>query len=222
MKRLNMTTALTIALLAISVAALSEPVVYNDEAAFRTAAGTVSTYGFEVHGLVEGTDYSGSSPILATDLNGHFDLAFTGLNWFEIVDDAADPGVADGTHTVFTHSVYPGDNYTLTFSNFAGADESVRAFGITITDFASSITDPATITYDTGAFTGTLLYVPGGQPDYTQNFVGIVADASEAFTSITLTMDDTLSGMQYFDEAIYHLLSVAVESESWSAVKALY
>ncbi|MBN2170606.1 MAG: hypothetical protein JW819_04695 [Candidatus Krumholzibacteriota bacterium] len=222
MKRCCCTTALVVAILAISAAALSAPVVYNDEAAFRTAAGTVTTYGFETHGLVEGTDYSGSSPILAGDLSGHFDLAFTGLNLFEIIEDAGGPGVADGTRTVFTHSIYPGTSYTLTFSNFAGAGESVRMFGITIIDFASNITDPATITYDTGTSSGTLLYVPGGQPDYTQNFVGIIADASEAFTSITLTMDDTLSGFQYFDEAIYRLLSVAVESSNWSAIKALY
>ena len=71
--------------------------------------------------------------------------------------------------------------------------------------------DPATITYDIGDYTGILLTVPGGQADYTQNFVGLIVDNSEAFTSITLTMDDTLSGFQYFDESIYTLLSVAAE-----------
>jgi len=222
MKRWYCTTAMAVAVLAISTAALAVPVVYNDEAAFRAAAGTVTTYGFEVHGLVVGTDYSGSSPILASNLSGHFDLAFTGLNWFEIVDNATDPGVADGTHTVFTHSIYPGTDYTLTFSNFAGAGEAVRAFGVTVTDFASGITDPATITYAAGDHSGTLLYVPGGQPDYTQNFVGIIGTSTESFTSITLTLDDTLSGMQYFDEVIYKLVSVSVETESWSAIKALY
>lgn len=222
MKHWYRATAMVLAILAVGTAALAVPVVYNDEAAFRAAAGTVTTYGFETHGLVEDTDYSGSSPILASDLDGHFDLAFTGLNLFEIFENASDPGVADGTHTVFTHSIYPGTDYTLTFSNFAGAGEAARAFGITITDFASGITEPATITYDTGDFSGTLLYVPGGQPDYTQNFVGIIADAAESFMSITLTMDDTLSGFQYFDEAIYKLVSVSAESESWSAIKALY
>jgi len=98
----------------------------------------------------------------------------------------------------------------------------VTAFAITITDFASNITDPATITYDTGDLSGTLLSVPGGQPEYTQNFLGLIVDEAEAFTSITLTMDDTLSGFQYFDESIYTLLSVAVESGTWSSIKTLY
>jgi len=117
MKRWFYSAVVVVAVLSFGTAALSVPVVYDDEVLFRADAGSATTYGFEVHGLIEDTDYSGSSPILASDLDNHFDLAFTGLNLFEIFDNAASPGIADGTHAIFTHSIYPGDNYTLTFSN---------------------------------------------------------------------------------------------------------
>ena len=60
-----------------------------------------------------------------------------------------------------------------------------------------------TIAYDTGGLTGTLFSIIGPQPDYTQNFVGLTVDGADAFTSITLTLNDINSGFQYFDEVIY-------------------
>lgn len=60
-----------------------------------------------------------------------------------------------------------------------------------------------TISYDTGSLAGVLLSVVGGQPDFTQNFVGLLVDPAEAFTSITIVLNDNLSGFQDFDEVIF-------------------
>lgn len=188
-----------IALLA-ATGATAAPTVYNDEAAFRAAVGSVTAYGFEVHGLAEGVELA--SPLSAGDLDNSFDLAFTGLNSFQIDNSAGSPGLADGTRCIFSHSVV-GANYTLTFSNFYGSGANIAAFGLTVTDFASNITDPASITYSAGNLSGTLLTVDAGQPDYTQNFVGLTVSPAEAFDAITLTFDDNLSGFQYFDEVLY-------------------
>lgn len=191
---------LIITLVTISMTA-NAATIYNDEAVFRAAAGPTTTYGFETHGVTEGTYLP--SPLSASQLDNNFDLAYTNLNAFEIIDNGAAPGVADGTHYLFTHSVYPASNYTLTFSNFGGSNAGITAFGLTITDFASNITDTVTIAYDTGSLSGTLLTITGPQPDYTQNFVGLTVDSADTFTSITLTLNDNLSGFQDFDEVIY-------------------
>jgi hypothetical protein len=197
----NFSTTFFVALLfSSSVSAL--PVVYNDEASFRASAGIATTYGFEDHGVVEGAELAFSSPLTASLLDNHFDLAYSNFNAFSIIDDVADPGVVDGTHFLFTHSTVAA-NYTLTFSNFSNTGDGVTAFGLTITDFASNIVDPVSITYDTGIHSGTLLSVLAGQPDYTQNFIGLIVDETEAFSSITLTMNDNFSGFQSFDEIIY-------------------
>ncbi|MFC1572052.1 hypothetical protein ACFL6M_00475 [Candidatus Eisenbacteria bacterium] len=223
MRCLSCAIAMIIGLLVFSSPAFAAATVYDDETAFRNDAGPTTTYGFEVHGLIEGIDVSGFAPFAAADLDNSFDLALTNFNWFEIVDDVSSVGTTEGTHCVFTHTVYPADNYTLTFSNFGASAGSVAAFGFTITDFASNITDPATITYDTGLLTGTLLSVPGGQLEYTQNFVGVIVDAGEAFTSITITLDDNLSGMQWFDEVIFTDVSVTLaHSETWGSIKSLF
>ncbi|MBN1930166.1 MAG: PEP-CTERM sorting domain-containing protein [Desulfobacterales bacterium] len=192
-----------------SVTATAIPVTYNDEVSFRTAAAPTTTYGFEIYGFAEsGTPPHTAdltSPLSASDLDNNFNLAYTNLNAFSIWDDATSPGVTEGTHDLFTHSTYPAENYTLTFSNFGGVNGSITGFGLTITDFASNLgpNDITTITYDTGINSGTLLTVVGLQPDYTQNFVGLTVDSAEAFTNITLTFNDNLSGMQWFDEVIY-------------------
>lgn len=190
----------------LSTSTSAATVVYNDKAAFQAAAGATTTYGFETHGVVEGDDLL--SPVPASQLDNNFDLAHTNLNAISIEDNAAAPGVVDGTHYLFTHSVAPpfASDYTLTFSNFSGSNNEITAFGLTITDFASFLTEedgPVTITYDTGTMTGTLLSILGGQPPFTQNFVGLTVDSVDAFTSITLTMNDNLSGFQDFDEVIY-------------------
>lgn len=189
--------------MALSGVVAAAPVIYGDEATFRAAAGSTATYGFETHSVTEGTDLA--SPVLASDLDNSFQLAYTNLNAFQIIDNGADPGVADGTHFLFTHSQAGAPNYTLTFSNFGGANSSIAAFGLTVTDFASNIaaTDTVTITYDTGNLSGTLLSVTGPQPDFTQNFIGLIVDAPDAFTSITLTLNDVQSGFQDFDEVIF-------------------
>lgn len=181
--------------------AQSAAIVFNDEAAFRAAAGTVRTYSFETHSVAESANLA--SPVLAAQLDNSFAVGYTGLNLFEIVDDAADPGAVDGTHFLFTHSQATSPTYTLTFSNFGGLNAAVRAFGLTIVDFASNIQSPTEITYDTGVLSGTLLSVPGGQPDFTQNFVGLIVDPSEAFNSIALVLNDVNSGFQSFDEVIF-------------------
>jgi PEP-CTERM motif len=182
--------------------------VFNDEAAFRAAAGPITTYGFETHTLAHSTDLA--SPLLAGQLDNSFGLAYSGLNAFQIVDDAADPNVVDGTHFLFTHSSAAVPNYTLTFSNFGGINAAVTAFGLTVVDFASNIQDPVTITFDTGALAGTLLSVVGGQPDYTQNFVGLTVDPGEAFASITLTLNDIGSGFQSFDKVLFSEQQAAI------------
>jgi hypothetical protein len=187
-----------------STLAAAAPTVYNNEAAFRAAAGATTTYGFESHGVAENVDLL--SPLAAAQLENHFDLAYTNLNAFQIVDSAAAPGVSDGTHYLFTHSVGAAANYTLTFSSFAGSSAGITAFGLTITDFASNLTandPPVSIAYSAGGLAGTLLTVGTGQPDFTQNFVGLIVDGADAFASITLTLNDNLSGFQDFDEVIY-------------------
>jgi hypothetical protein len=181
--------------------AQSAAIVFNDEAAFRAAAGAVTTYSFETHGVVESTHLA--SPVSAVQLDNSFNIGYTGLNLFEIVDAAADPGAVDGTHFLFTHSQATSPTYSLTFSNFGSVNALVTAFGLTVVDFASNIQNPTEITYDTGALSGTLLSVPGGQPDFTQNFVGLIVDPSEAFNSITLVLNDVNSGFQSFDEVIF-------------------
>lgn len=188
--------------------ARSAATVFLDEAAFRAAAGPVTTYGFEIHTLAESTNLA--SPLLAGQLDNSFGLAYTGLNLFEIVDDAADPNVVDGTHFLFTHSSVAAPNYTLTFSNFGGINAAVTAFGLTVVDFASNIQDPVTITFDTGALTGTLLSVVGGQDDYTQNFIGLTVSPGEAFGSITLTLNDITSGFQSFDRVLFSAQQAAI------------
>ena len=69
-------------------------------------------------------------------------------------------------------------------------------------DFASNlgVNDVSTILYSAGGSSGTLLTVVGGQPDYTQNFVGLIVDPAEGFVSITLTLNDVGSGFQSFDD----------------------
>lgn len=181
--------------------AQAAPTVFNDEAAFRAAAGPVTTYGFESHTLAESTDLA--SPLLAGQLDNSFGLAYSGLNAFQIVDDAADPNVVDGTHFLFTHSSAAAPNYTLTFSNFGGIDAAVTAFGLTVVDFASNVQEAASITFDIGALSGTLLSVVGGQPDYTLNFIGLTVNPEEAFSSITLTLNDMSSGFQSFDRVLF-------------------
>lgn len=196
--------AAIIAIATIGTPAAAAPITYNDKAIFLGAAGSTKTYGFETHGLAEGVELA--SPLPAGSLDNNFDLAVTNLNSFKIVNNAADPGVVDGTRSLFTHSVLPAANYTLTFANFGGANAGITAFGLTITDFASGLTanDPAaSITYQAGGLSGTLLSVLMGQADYTQNFIGLTVDPVDAFSSITLTFNDNLSGMQWFDEVIY-------------------
>ena len=68
-------------------------------------------------------------------------------------------------------------------------------------DFASNLSTAASITWDTGTRSGTLLKVPNGQASYTKNFVGVVCE--DAFTSINLTFDDNASGSQSFDSVHY-------------------
>jgi hypothetical protein len=203
-------TAAVVCGLAISSQVAAVPITYTDKTTFLTAAGSTTTYGFETHGVTEGVDLP--SPLSASQLDNNFDLAYTNLNAFSIVDDAAGPGVVDGTHYLFTHSVGLASEYSLTFSNFGASNNSVTAFGFTITDFASNIdpNDTVTITYNIGDLTGTLLTVTGPQPDYTQNFVGLTVDSGEAFNLITLTMNDTLSGFQDFDEIIYTPIPAAL------------
>ena len=187
-----------------SLNAFSIPITYNNEALFRIDVGSSTTYGFETHGVTEDTNLA--SPVTANQLDNNFGISYTNLNLFEIVDDGTDPGVEDGTHFLFTHSTGGLDNYTINFSNFFGKNYGITAFGFTITDFASNLTandDPVYITYDTGNFSGTLLTVTDGQPDYTQNFLGLIVDNDEAFKSITLTLNDNLSGFQSFDEVIF-------------------
>lgn len=210
MKRLVYVIALMVCGVVLAAPVVAAAVTYSDEALFRAAAGSTGTYGFETHSLIEEHDYylDESPPVTsftAAQLDNSFDLAYTNLNSFKLWDDAGSPGVADGAHFVSTHSVAPpsATDYTLTFSNFGGSSASITVFGLTVTDFASNITDTVTITYDAGGLTGTLLSVTGGQPDYTQNFVGLTVDGADAFDSITLTFNDNTSGMQYFDEVIY-------------------
>lgn len=202
--------------IALNAPSAAAPIIYNDEAAFRAAAGPTTTYGFETHGVVEGAELAFDSPISAAQLDNNFDLAHTNFNGLKIIDDGAAPGVAGGTHYLFTHSVGNASDYTLSFANFGGSYASTIAFGITITDFASNIidNDPVTITYDTGGLAGTLLTVIGGQPDYTQNFVGLIVDAFDAFTSITITLNDNSSGFQDFDEVIYSRVAQVPEPAS--------
>jgi hypothetical protein len=95
------------------------------------------------------------------------------------------------------------DDYSLTFSNFGGADRRITDFGLSVCDFANGLSEPARITYNTGTESGTLLPVPSGQPPYTSNFVGVVVCPEAAFDTITLTFDDNASGMQWLDEVIY-------------------
>ncbi len=204
MKRFFCAIATIIGGITLSIPIAAAPITYNDEATFRAAAGLTTTYGFETHGVTEGIDLA--SPLLANQLDNNFDLAYANLNAFQIVDNGSAQGVADGTHYLFTHSFGTTSNYTLNFSNFGDSNTSITAFGLTITDFASNLTvndPPVTITYDTGGLTGTLLTVSGGQPDFTQNFVGLTVDNIDAFTSLTLTLNDNLSGFQDFDEVIY-------------------
>jgi len=208
MKRFLCVIAVIVGGVALSAPVAAAPIIFNDEAAFRVAAARapapVTTYGFETHGLVEGAELAFSSPLAASQLDNRFGLAYTNLNGVSI-DNTGPPGAADGTRSLFTNSV-DAPNYTLTFSNFGGSNASITAFGLTITDFASSLTvndPPATITFDTGGLAGTLLTVAGGQPGFTQNFVGLTVDGVDAFPSITLTLNDNLSGMQWFDEVIY-------------------
>jgi hypothetical protein len=208
MKRFVYSIALLVGGVALTAPAVAVATVYNDESLFRAAAGPTRTYGFETHSLTDGHDYYLDDPpvtsFTATQLDNSFDLAYGHLNSFSLVDNSTSPGVADGTHCVFTHSMAPPSftDYTLTFSNFGGSSASITAFGLTVTDFASNIEETVTITYDAGGLTGTLLTVTGGQPDYTQNFVGLTVDSAEAFDSITLTFNDNSSGMQWFDEVI--------------------
>jgi len=188
----------------IATPADAAPITYDDKAIFLAAAGSSTTYGFETHGLAEGVELT--SPLAASSLDNNFDLAATNLNAFQIIENASSPGIVDGTHVLFTHSVYPAPNYTLTFSNFGGANADITAFGLTVTDFASNLTAndrPVSIAYQAGAQSGTLLTVLAGQPEYTQNFIGLTVDPTDAFTSITLTFNDNLSGYQWFDEVIY-------------------
>ena len=204
MKHFILAILVIVGCLTLVTQAIAAPLIFNDEASFLAAAGPTTTYGFETHGVTEGIDLT--SPLAANQLDSNFDLAYTNLNAFEIIDNAAAAGVADGTHYLFTHSVYPAPDYTLTISNFGDSNASITAFGFTITDFASNLNandGPVFITYNTGSLTGTLLTVVAGQPDYTQNFVGLTVDAVDAFTSITLTMNDNLSGFQDFDKVMY-------------------
>lgn len=205
---------------------IAAPIVFNDEAAFRAAAGASTTYGFETHGVVEGDELAFSSPLTASQLDNNFDLAYNNFNGFQIIDNATAPGVADGTHYLFTHSQYSPPSlvdYSLTFSNFSNSNKSVTAFGLTITDFASNLgpNDTVSITYTAGSLTGTLFSVTGGQPDFTQNFVGVIVDGIDAFNSITLTMNDNLSGFQDFDEIIYSLDSTDVPTPATLALMGL-
>jgi len=176
--------------------------VFNDELAFRAAAGLVTAYGFEINGLSENVNDLPTSPVLASNFDNHFDIAYTNLNGFNVSNNPGSICNADGVKSLFTHSVGAASNYSMTFSNFGNAGQLATAFGLTVCDFASSISGPATITYDTGTRSGTLLTIPSGQPDFSLNFVGIVLSPADAFSSITLTFDDNLSGFQNFDEVI--------------------
>ena len=178
--------------------------VYNSEADFRAAAGTVVAYGFESHGLSENVNDLVPSPVPASDFAGNFGIAYSNLNAFNVAYQPGGSCNADGDRSLFTHSVVAA-NYSLTFSDFDGDNRSITAFGLTVCDFASGISEPVSITYDTGTESGTLLVVPNGQPDYTSNFLGIVVCSGSAFDSITLTFDDNASGFQQFDEVIYSL-----------------
>lgn len=190
-----------------NVSPCSTPGVFADKAVFQAAAGTTTTYGFEVHGLSEDPNDLVPSPVPHGDLDGNFDLAYTNLNAFNIVHSPTGACTVDGVKNLFTHSVV-ASNYTLTFSNFGGANGEITAFGLTVCDFATGLTEPATITYDTGTHSGTLLEVPSGQPADAKNFVGLVVCPSAAFSSITLTFDDNYSGFQWFDEVIYTTVDV--------------
>jgi hypothetical protein len=193
-------------------AAHAAPVIYNNEATFRAAAGLTTTYSFETHGVEENVEHL-DAPFTAVELDSHFELAQTNLNSFKIIDDAGDPGAVDGTHFLFTHSRASAMDYSLVFSNFGAASASITAFGLTVVDFASGLGanhPPARIVYEAGPNRGTLLSVEGEQTDYTQNFVGVIVDPGEAFASIRLTLDDINSGFQSFDEVIYSQVAAQV------------
>ena len=168
----------------------------------RAAAWPTTTYSFESHGLSEDVNDLVPSPVPASDFEDHFDIAYHNLNAFNVSYSPGSPCNAHGDRALFTHSVV-ADDYSLTFSNFGGANRSITAFGLTVCDFASNISEPVSIVYDTGTDSGTLLVVPSGQPDHTANFVGVVVCSEAAFDSITLTLDDNMSGFQWFDEVIY-------------------
>lgn len=112
MKRFACVIALIVGGAALTAPAVAAPVTYSNEALFRAAAGSTRTYGFETHGLIEEHDYyvDESPPVTsftAAQLDDSFDLAYTGLDGFSLWGNAASPGVADGTHDVFTHSGAP-------------------------------------------------------------------------------------------------------------------
>jgi hypothetical protein len=176
--------------------------VYTSEVEFRAAAGPTLTYGFETHGLSEDVNDLVPSPVPASDFAGNFGIAYTNLNGFNVAYQPGGSCNADGDRSLFTHSVV-ADDYSLTFFDFGGENRSVTAFGLTVCDFASGLSDPVSISYDTGTESGVMLVVPSGQPDYTSNFVGVVVCPGSAFDSITLTFDDNASGFQQFDEVIY-------------------
>jgi hypothetical protein len=176
--------------------------VYNSEEDFRAAAGLKATYSFESHGLSEDVSDLVPSPVSASDFAGHFGIAYSNMNTFNVAYEPGSPCNASGDRSLFTHSVV-ADDYSLTFSDFGGDSRSIRAFGLTVCDFGNGVSEPVSIAYDTGTESGTLLVVPSGQPDETSNFVGIVVCSGSAFDSITLTLDDNDSGFQRFDDVIY-------------------
>jgi len=177
--------------------------IFDDRDSFRDAADSWTRYGFRYHDLSGDLSDLPASPVDASDFDDHFDIGYSNLDAFNVLEESDGPCTLGGSRSLFTHSVGSADNYTLTFSNFEGRDSPVTAFGVTVCDFASHMSTPASITFDTGTSSGTLLTVPGGQPSYTQNFVGIVVDPEDAFTSITLTFDDNESGSQRFDIVHY-------------------
>lgn len=209
-------TALTALMLGTATAA---PVVYDNEAVFRGAAGASTTYGFETHAVSEATELP--SPLTAAQLDGHFDLGYSGLNSFQVFDIAGAHGVADGSHFVATHSQATAPAYTLTFSNFGGTGAAITAFALTMTDFASHLEQrqgPWTVRYQAGSLSGVLFSTLLAQPEYTVNFMGLTVDDGDAFSSITLSFNDVASGTQMFDEVIYTAAGAVPLPASWLLV----
>ena len=161
---------------------------YDSEAGFLAAAGDLEFESFET---LPPSDTA--VDFLNTVSTSKFDVA-TSQNFMQIWGDPPVLFAPHGDQVLFWYSSTGG---SITFDNF---DPSTNAFGLHITDWATTVptNTPVNLIFsnDLGD-THTIASISSPLPDYNELFFGVISDTP--FSSVTITTESN-DGWIFFDK----------------------